>query len=105
MQPVSTTRKRLHHDLPRRSVDLYLIKPPPGAPHKPVKPSHIVVAGGSAGGGLTLALLQVLRDTDQPLPAGGVLVSPWSDLTHSFPSVHTNTATVTADLFYRRIIL
>ncbi|KAF9243236.1 Alpha/Beta hydrolase protein [Melanogaster broomeanus] len=42
---------------------------------------------------LTLALLQVLRDTGQPLPAGGVLISPWCDLTHSFPSIHTNTAT------------
>ncbi|THV06225.1 alpha/beta-hydrolase [Dendrothele bispora CBS 962.96] len=72
---------------------LYLIRPPPGARHKPVKPGHIVVAGDSAGGGLTLALLQVLRDSGLPLPAGGVLISPWCDLTHSFPSVHTNTAT------------
>lgn len=63
-----------------------------------MKPSHIVVAGDSAGGGLTLALLQVLRDTGQPLPAGGILISPWCDLTHSFPSIHTNTATVILDL-------
>ncbi|KAF8178667.1 hypothetical protein K438DRAFT_1844188 [Mycena galopus ATCC 62051] len=72
---------------------LYLIKPPPGALHRAVNPAHIVVAGDSAGGGLTLALLQVLRDTGLPLPAGGVLISPWCDLTHSFPSIHTNTAT------------
>ncbi|KAJ7019317.1 hypothetical protein C8F04DRAFT_1236790 [Mycena alexandri] len=72
---------------------LYLIRPPPGASHRPVNPAHIVVAGDSAGGGLTLALLQVLRDTGLPLPAGGVLISPWCDLTHSFPSIHTNTAT------------
>ncbi|KAJ7668682.1 hypothetical protein DFH06DRAFT_1084836 [Mycena polygramma] len=72
---------------------LYLIRPPPEASHRPVKPAHIVVAGDSAGGGLTLALLQVLRDTGLPLPAGGVLISPWCDLTHSFPSIHTNTAT------------
>ncbi|KAL0955799.1 hypothetical protein HGRIS_002008 [Hohenbuehelia grisea] len=72
---------------------LYLIRPPPGAAHRPVKPAHIVVAGDSAGGGLTLALLQVLRDTGLPLPAGGVLISPWCDLTHSFASCHTNTAT------------
>ncbi|CAK5282353.1 unnamed protein product [Mycena citricolor] len=72
---------------------LYLIRPPPGAPHRPLNPAHIVVAGDSAGGGLTLALLQVLRDTGLPLPAGGVLISPWCDLTHSFPSIHTNTAT------------
>ncbi|KIJ65967.1 hypothetical protein HYDPIDRAFT_181064 [Hydnomerulius pinastri MD-312] len=72
---------------------LYLIRPPPEASHQPVKPAHIVVAGDSAGGGLILALLQVLRDTGQPLPAGSVLISPWCDLTHSFPSIHTNTAT------------
>ncbi|THH33032.1 hypothetical protein EUX98_g1144 [Antrodiella citrinella] len=52
-----------------------------------------VVAGDSAGGGLCIALLQVLRDTGLPLPAGGILISPWCDLTHSFPSIHTNTAT------------
>lgn len=72
---------------------LYLIRPPPGAPHKPVNPAHIVVVGDSAGGGLILAFLQVLRDTKLPMPAGGVLISPWCDLTHSFPSVHTNTDT------------
>ncbi|KAG0708609.1 hypothetical protein DFH29DRAFT_1041315 [Suillus ampliporus] len=72
---------------------LYLIKPPSDACHQPVQPAHIVVAGDSAGGGLTLALLQILRDTGLPLPAGGILISPWCDLTHSFPSVHTNTAT------------
>jgi len=43
---------------------------------------------------LSLALLQVIRDSGLPLPAGGVLISPWCDLTHSFPSVHTNTSTV-----------
>ncbi|KAH0829091.1 hypothetical protein J3R83DRAFT_2555 [Lanmaoa asiatica] len=78
---------------------LYLIKPPSGAPHQPVKPSRIVVAGDSAGGGLTLALLQVLRDTGHPLPAGGVLISPWCDLTHSFPSIHTNTVTDVLPLY------
>ncbi|TCD60789.1 hypothetical protein EIP91_009518 [Steccherinum ochraceum] len=72
---------------------LYLIRPPEGASHRPVKPSHIVVAGDSAGGGLCIALLQVLRDTGLPMPAGGVLISPWCDLTHSFPSIHINTAT------------
>ncbi|KAJ7772099.1 hypothetical protein DFH07DRAFT_803704 [Mycena maculata] len=72
---------------------LYLIQPPSDASHRPVNPAHIVVAGDSAGGGLTLALLQVLRDTGLPLPAGGVLISPWCDLTHSFPSIHLNTAT------------
>lgn len=46
------------------------------------------------GGGTVLALLQVVRDSGLPPPAGAVLVSPWGDLTHSFPSVFQNTATV-----------
>ncbi|KAH8087826.1 alpha/beta-hydrolase, partial [Cristinia sonorae] len=72
---------------------LYLIRPPPGASHRPVKPAHIVIAGDSAGGGLSIALLQVLRDSGLPMPAGAFLISPWCDLTHSFPSIHMNTAT------------
>ncbi|KAF9446511.1 alpha/beta-hydrolase [Macrolepiota fuliginosa MF-IS2] len=72
---------------------LYLIRPPPEADHSPINPAHIVVAGDSAGGGMSLALLQVIRDAGLPMPAGGVLISPWCDLTHSFPSVHTNTDT------------
>ncbi|KAG2116013.1 alpha beta-hydrolase [Suillus discolor] len=72
---------------------LYLIQPPHDAAHKPIPPSKIVFAGDSAGGALCLAMLTVLRDLGQPLPAGAVLISPWVDLTHSFPSIHTNTAT------------
>lgn len=72
---------------------LYLIQPPPVSPHKPVDPDHIVIAGDSAGGALSLALLQVIRDSGLPPPAGGLLISPWCDLTHSFPSIHLNTAT------------
>ncbi|KAI0827909.1 alpha/beta-hydrolase [Trametes gibbosa] len=72
---------------------LYLIRPPPGALHTPVLPSNIVLAGDSAGGGLCIALLQVIRDSGLPAPSGAVLISPWCDLTHSFPSIHLNTAT------------
>jgi acetyl esterase/lipase len=58
---------------------LYLINPPPGAKHHPVHPRNIVIAGDSAGGGLVLALLQILRDTlGLELPAGAVLISPVS---------------------------
>jgi acetyl esterase/lipase len=49
--------------------------------------SSIVVAGDSAGGGMVLAMLVVLRDQGIPLPAGGMLLSPWVDLMHSFPSI------------------
>ncbi|KAK4057569.1 hypothetical protein OIO90_001214 [Microbotryomycetes sp. JL221] len=72
---------------------LYLIRPPPGVKHKPIDPSKLVVAGDSAGGGLTLALMTMLRDSGLPMPAGMVLISPWVDLTHSFPSILQNTAT------------
>lgn len=32
-------------------------------------------------------MLIILRDQGLPLPAGAILISPWVDLTHSFPSV------------------
>jgi acetyl esterase/lipase len=32
-------------------------------------------------------MLVILRDRNIPLPAGAILISPWVDLTHSFPSV------------------
>lgn len=80
--------------IPNCYPDLYLIRPPPGAPHLAIPPSLIIIAGDSAGGGLSLALLQVIRDAGLPPPAGGVLISPWCDMTHSFGSIHTNTATV-----------
>ncbi|KAM0251503.1 hypothetical protein ACHAQJ_008124 [Trichoderma viride] len=50
-------------------------------------PSTIILAGDSAGGGMVMAMLCLLRDQGIPLPAGGILISPWVDLTHSFPSV------------------
>lgn len=75
-------------------LDIYLIRPPPEADHSPINPGNIVIAGDSAGGGMSLALLQVIRDAGLPMPAGGILISPWCDMTHSFPSVHTNTDTV-----------
>lgn len=50
-------------------------------------PETVVLAGDSAGGGMVLSMLVVLRDQGIPLPAGAILISPWCDLTHSFPSV------------------
>lgn len=46
-------------------------------------PRTVVLAGDSAGGGLTVAALVALRDAGDPLPAGGVCISPWTDLTLS----------------------
>jgi len=45
-----------------------------------VDPRHLAVAGDSAGGGLTIALLLSLRDGNLPLPAAGVCLSPLTDL-------------------------
>ncbi len=43
----------------------------------------IVVMGESAGGGLCLALLLMLRDKNIPLPSAAVAISPWTDLSCS----------------------
>ncbi len=56
------------------------------------KPEHIVLGGDSAGGGLTLALLQTLRARDVPMPAGAVLISPWTDLVGTVESRTTREA-------------
>jgi acetyl esterase/lipase len=36
---------------------------------------------------ISYSMLVTLRDRGLPLPAGAILISPWVDLTHSFPSV------------------
>src|SRR5262249_10733042 len=45
--------------------------------------NRIVIAGDSAGGGLTVATLISLRDEGVALPAAAVCISPWVDLTNS----------------------
>lgn len=54
------------------------------------EPASIVIAGDSAGGGLTMATLLTLRDSGDRLPAGAFLLSPWTDLTASGESMRTN---------------
>lgn len=56
-------------------------------PHAP-----IIVTGDSAGGGLTLSLLVRLRELGEPMPAGAILLSPWTDLSTSGASVDENRA-------------
>ena len=48
-----------------------------------VAAGHIAVGGDSAGGGLTVALINRLRDAGEELPGCAWLVSPWTDLTIS----------------------
>src|SRR5918999_977296 len=57
-----------------------------------IAPGRIVVAGDSAGGGLTVAMLLALRDAGAPLPAAGVGISPWVDLTCRHPSYASKAA-------------
>lgn len=55
-----------------------------------VPPASIAVAGDSAGGGLTLALLVRARDAGHALPACAVCFSPWTDLAGTGASATTN---------------
>lgn len=57
-----------------------------------IKPERIIVAGDSAGGGLTLSTLIALRDLGLPLPAAGVCLSPWVDLEGIGESMSTKAA-------------
>ena len=52
-------------------------------------PGDIVIAGDSAGGGLTVATLLSLRHAGVPLPAAAVLLSPFLDVTGSGESMKT----------------
>lgn len=54
-----------------------------------VNASQIILAGDSAGGGLSLAALIQLRDTGRKLPAGAVCISPWTDLALTGESIQS----------------
>ena len=45
-----------------------------------VDPARLVIAGESAGAGLTVATLVALRDAGESLPRAGICLSPWVDL-------------------------
>jgi epsilon-lactone hydrolase len=53
---------------------------------------HIAIGGDSAGGGLTVALVNRLRDAREELPGCAWLVSPWTDLTMSGATLATKDA-------------
>ncbi len=50
----------------------------------------MAVAGDSAGGGLSVALMLCLRDAGEALPGAAALFSPWVDLAGTGESVRTN---------------
>jgi epsilon-lactone hydrolase len=54
--------------------------------------AHIAVGGDSAGGGLTVALINRLRASKEELPSCAWLISPWTDLTMSGATLATKDA-------------
>ncbi|KAI9140563.1 Alpha/Beta hydrolase protein [Paraphysoderma sedebokerense] len=52
-----------------------------------VEPQNILLGGDSGGGGLCMALVQVLHRVSAPFPAGIYMISPWVDLERESPSI------------------
>lgn len=55
-----------------------------------VRPRNIALAGDSAGGNLTLVLLQRIRAAGLPMPSSAICLSPWADLTGAGESLVLN---------------
>jgi monoterpene epsilon-lactone hydrolase len=56
------------------------------------RPETLALAGSSAGAALALACLLRARDTGRPMPAAAVLMSPWTDLQLTGPSIDDRAA-------------
>lgn len=67
------------------------------------EPKNIALVGDSAGGGLALSTLLVLREQAMPLPAAVAVMSVWTDLTASGESYETRAKT--DPIHQRRMIL
>lgn len=52
-----------------------------------IKSEDVVIMGDSAGGGMTLALAQLLKEKDLPQPGNIILISPTLDMTFSNPEI------------------
>lgn len=57
---------------------------------KQISPNKIIIAGDSAGSGLAIATLILLRDQHLPLPKASILLSPWLDLALTGKSINYN---------------
>jgi acetyl esterase/lipase len=55
-------------------------------------PAHIAIAGDSAGGGLTIAMMVAARDRRLTLPSCGWCISPWVDLENTGATMTTKAA-------------
>jgi len=51
-----------------------------------VASTKLTISGDSAGGAMVVTMMRKVRDAGLPLPAAGVAISPWADLTHSSKS-------------------
>jgi epsilon-lactone hydrolase len=66
------------------------------------EPDEVVISGGSSAGGLALGALLKLKQDGSPLPAGAVVLSPWTDLACTGESLnHNNDLTVTKTALLR----
>jgi epsilon-lactone hydrolase len=63
---------------------------------------NIALAGDSAGGNLVLTTMLSLRGRDEPLPAAGALMSPWTDLAATGESYQSRAA---ADPIHQRSMI
>ncbi|MDB6012256.1 MAG: esterase, partial [Gammaproteobacteria bacterium] len=68
------------------------------------KPDHIGIFGTSTGGGMTLALVQRIKEEGQPLPGAIAPGTPWSDLTKTGDSYYTNETVDNALVAYEPLL-
>ncbi len=61
-----------------------------------IEPDRIIIAGDSAGGGLTLSTLLALKERKLPMPACAYMLSPLLDVSDKAPSRWKNSASDTA---------
>lgn len=54
-----------------------------------IHPNNLVLMGDSAGGAMVVTIMRKALEAGIPLPAAGVAISPWADLTHSGSSATT----------------
>lgn len=72
----------------RSSYDWMLQNGPEGEDN--LAPTAVFVAGDSAGGNLTLSLLNWIRDNQRPAPNAALALSPVTDCRFTSPSIRTN---------------
>lgn len=53
-----------------------------------VKPENVVIIGDSAGGGISLALAELLKKKNLPQPGNIILISPVLDMSFTNPEIH-----------------